>query len=71
VEMLSNTDLYADGAFDDAVRTVLGDLDRVRDVLSPYQDKVDDEYVPFNPVCEACGKITETVTGIDLESETV
>ncbi|RLM82212.1 lysine--tRNA ligase, partial [Halobellus sp. Atlit-38R] len=70
VEMLSNTDLYADGTFDDAVRTVLGDVERVREVLSPYQDKVDDEYVPFNPVCEACGKVTETVTGIDLERET-
>ena len=71
VEMLSNTDLYADGAFDGAVRTALGGVDRVREVLSQYQDKVDGEYVPFNPVCESCGKVTETVTAIDLESETV
>ncbi|QAU13599.1 lysine--tRNA ligase [Halorubrum sp. BOL3-1] len=71
VEMLSNTELYADGDFDDAVRTVLGDVERVREVLSEYQDKVDDEYVPFNPVCEACGKVTETVTDIDLDRETV
>ncbi|ELZ55091.1 MULTISPECIES: lysine--tRNA ligase [Halorubrum] len=71
VEMLSNTELYADGDFDDAVRTVLGDVDRVREVLSEYQDKVDDEYVPFNPVCESCGKVTETVTAIDLDRETV
>ncbi|ELZ34779.1 lysine--tRNA ligase [Halorubrum tebenquichense] len=71
VEMLSNTELYADGDFDDAVRTVLADVDRVREVLSEYQDKVDDEYVPFNPVCEACGKVTETVTAIDLDRETV
>ena len=71
VEMLSNTELYADGDFDDAVRTVLGDVERVREVLFPYQDKVDDEYVPFNPVCAECGKVTETVTGIDPEAETV
>ena len=71
VEMLSNTELYADGTFDDAVRTVLGDVERVREVLSPYQDKVDDEYVPFNPVCAECGKVTETVTAIDLDAETV
>jgi len=71
VEMLSNTELYADGDFDEAVRTVLADADRVREVLSEYQDKVDDEYVPFNPVCEACGKVTETVTAVDLDAETV
>ena len=71
VETLSNTELYADGAFDDAVRTVLSDVERVREVLSPYQDKVDDEYVPFNPVCAECGKLTEAVTAIDLDRETV
>ncbi|WP_128903843.1 lysine--tRNA ligase [Halorubrum amylolyticum] len=71
VEMVSNTELYADGAFDDAIRTVLSDLDGVREVLSGYQDKVDGEYVPFNPVCAECGKITETVTSIGLDAETV
>ena len=71
VEMLSNTELYADGTFDEAVRTVLADVERVREVLSPYQDKVDGEYVPFNPVCSECGKVTETVTEIDLDRETV
>ncbi|WP_256402514.1 lysine--tRNA ligase [Halorubrum salinum] len=71
VEMVSNTELYADGTFDSVTRTVLSDLDRVREVLSAYQDKVDGEYVPFNPVCAECGKITETVTGVDTESETV
>ena len=71
VEMVSNTELYADGEFDDAIRTVLSDLTGVRDVLSAYQDKVDGDYVPFNPVCAACGKITETVTSVDVDAETV
>ncbi|RAW47149.1 lysine--tRNA ligase [Halorubrum sp. 48-1-W] len=71
VEMVSNTELYADGSFDDAVRTVLSDLAGVRETLGTYQDKVDDEYVPFNPVCAECGKITETVTAVDLEAGTV
>ncbi len=71
VEMASNTALYAEGAFDDAVRTVLSDLDGVRETLGQYQDKVDGEYVPFNPVCSACGTVTETVTDVDLDAETV
>ncbi|GAA0515974.1 lysyl-tRNA synthetase, class I [Halorubrum aquaticum] len=71
VEMVSNTELYADGTFEDAVRTVLSDLEGVRETLGKYQDKVDDEYVPFNPVCAECGKVTETVTAVDLEAGTV
>ena len=71
VEMVSNTELYAEGAFDDVVRTVLADLDGVREVLGEYQAKVDEAYVPFNPVCAECGKVTETVTAVDLDAETV
>ena len=71
VEMVSNTELYAEGAFDDVIRTVLSDLEGVREVLGEYQAKVDEEYVPFNPVCAECGKITETVTAVDLDAETV
>ena len=71
IEMVSNTDLYADGDFDEAVRTVLSELDVVRETLGAYQDKVDDTYVPFNPVCASCGQITETVTDVDLAAGTV
>ncbi|ADQ66070.1 lysyl-tRNA ligase [Halogeometricum borinquense DSM 11551] len=71
VEMVSNTELYDDGTFDPVVERVLSDIDNARDVLGKYQRKVDEEYVPFNPVCEECGKITETVTDIDLDAKTV
>ncbi|SDX72087.1 lysine--tRNA ligase [Halopenitus persicus] len=71
VEMVSNTELYADGTFDPVVRTVLENAGTAREVLAAYQDKVDEEYVPFNPICEECGKVTETVTAVDLEAETV
>ena len=71
VEMVSNTELYENGDFDRVVRTVLSDLEGAREVLSKYQAKVDDEYVPFNPICSACGKVTETVTAIDPEAGTV
>ncbi|RLM53307.1 lysine--tRNA ligase [Halobellus sp. Atlit-31R] len=71
VEMLSNTDLYEDGTFDPVVEHVLGHADAAREVLSEYQSKVDAEYVPFNPICEECGKITETVTAVDVDAGTV
>ncbi|WP_396611442.1 lysine--tRNA ligase [Haloferax sp. S1W] len=71
VEMLSNTEMYEHGDFDPVVEHVLENIETARDVLSEYQSKVDDDYVPFNPVCAECGKITETVTDIDLEAGTV
>ncbi|XVH32546.1 lysine--tRNA ligase [Haloferacaceae archaeon DSL9] len=71
VEMLSNTELYAEGTFDPVVEHVLANADAAREVLATYQDKVDDDYVPFNPVCAECGKITETVTDVDADAGTV
>ena len=71
VEFVSNTELYETGAYDDAIRTVLGNRGRARDLLAGYQSGVDDSYVPFFPVCESCGNLTETVTGVDLDGWTV
>ncbi|AXR76746.1 lysine--tRNA ligase [Natrarchaeobaculum sulfurireducens] len=71
IDLLSNTELYETGAFDEVTRYVLEHADRARDVLSRYQDKVDadGDYVPFNPICAECGKVTETVTDVDLDAE--
>jgi lysyl-tRNA synthetase, class I len=69
IELLSTTELYESGELDAVTRHVLANQDRAREVLAAYQDKVDDDYVPFNPICAECGKITETVTRVDLESD--
>jgi len=71
VETVSNTALYEDGELADVTRYLLANADEARDVLGKYQDKVDESYVPFNPICESCGKVTETVTAIDAEAGTV
>ncbi|NUB89781.1 lysine--tRNA ligase [Haloterrigena sp. SYSU A121-1] len=70
IDLVSNTEMYENGDLEDVTRFVLEHRDRAREVLSAYQDKVDEDYVPFNPICEECGKITETVTNVDLEGET-
>ncbi len=71
IEIVSNTELYADGAFEPAVRTVLEKREQARTVLGEYQEKVDDSYVPFSPQCSNCGHLTESVTAIDLDAGTV
>ncbi|PSQ07568.1 lysine--tRNA ligase [Halobacteriales archaeon QS_5_70_15] len=71
IEVVSTTELYESGRFDDVVRHVLEHREEAREVLANYQDKVGSDYVPFNPVCEACGKITETVLSVDFDAGTV
>ena len=71
IEIVSNTEQYASGGFDDAIERVLKNRETARDVLGEFQEKVDDEYVPFFAQCSECGHLTETITGVDLDAETV
>lgn len=71
IELVSNTARYEAGDFDDTIKHLLEKQELARNVLANYQDTVGDEYVPFNPICQECGKITETVTGVDLDAGTV
>ena len=68
VAFVSNTELYRTGEFEPVTRRVLERGDRARTVLEQYQNKVDDDYVPFVPQCEECGVLTEGVTEVDLDS---
>ena len=67
VEIRSTTALYEAGAFDDVTRELLAEHERAHELLGEYQASVRDaeEYVPFNPICENCGKLTETVTAVE------
>jgi len=71
VEFVSNSELYESGAFDEAVERVLANRETAREVLAQYQAGVDDEYVPFFPICESCGLLTEGVDAVDLAGRTV
>ncbi|MGQ5515561.1 lysine--tRNA ligase [Halococcus saccharolyticus] len=73
VETVSNTELYESGEFEDVTHFLLEHRAEARRVLAKYQDKVDDTYVPFRPICANCGHVVETdaVTNIDLDAGTV
>ncbi|WP_436926348.1 lysine--tRNA ligase [Halosimplex amylolyticum] len=71
IDVVSTTDLYESGRMDDVVEHVLRNREQAREVLSEYQDKVDEDYVPFNPFCSNCGKVTETVTDVDVDEREV
>jgi lysyl-tRNA synthetase class 1 len=72
IEIVSTTDLYESGAFDDVVREVLSKADLAREVLGRHQDGVDESYVPFMPNCADCGgQLTTEVQSVDLDAGTV
>jgi len=71
IDVVSTTDLYESGRMDDVVEHVLANREAAREVLGQYQDKVDESYVPFNPFCGSCGKVTETVTAVGVDARTV
>jgi lysyl-tRNA synthetase class 1 len=71
IEVVSNTDLYEEGAFEDVTRFLLEHRAEAREVLAEYQDSVDGTYVPFTPQCAECGNLTGRVTDVDLDADEV
>jgi len=71
IDFVSNTDLYENGDFEPVTRHILENRESARETLSKYQDTIDDDYVPFFALCDNCGKLTETITGVDLDAGTV
>ncbi len=68
VEFLSNDEMYRAGEFDEAIELALDRLDVSREVIQRHQRTADEGYVPFMPVCGECGRITATVTAVDLDA---
>ena len=68
IEFVSNTDLYEAGEFEPVTRDLLARADEARALLSEYQGSVDAEYTPFTPQCSECGKLTGSVTSVDLDA---
>ncbi|MFD1585943.1 lysine--tRNA ligase [Halorientalis brevis] len=71
VEFVSNTELYADGEFEEITRFLLEHTDQARETLAEYQASVDDSYVPFTPQCSECGLLTGQIVDVDLDEGTV
>ena len=72
-EMVTSSECYRAGQFNDGLLRILKYHDRVRSVITPTlrEDKQED-WSPFFPVCEGCGKINNTrVTGVYPDDGTV
>lgn len=70
-ELYSNEDLYNQGKFVPYIRMVFEKIDDARKAIRQFQESKQPDYIPFNAICEKCGRITAEVVGFDLENETV
>ncbi|MHC1755758.1 MAG: lysine--tRNA ligase [Methanosarcina sp.] len=72
-EVYRAAEMYRAGLYTEAIKSALLKRDEIAKILEEVSGKtVAEEWSPFNPRCNECGKITTTkVTGFDLEAETV
>ncbi|MBI4440079.1 lysine--tRNA ligase [Candidatus Woesearchaeota archaeon] len=59
-EIESTGKMYDSGAFNSAIKTVLDNSHKIRAIFERIYEKPYDK-LPFNPICENCGKIGTTV----------
>ncbi len=66
-------ELYKQGAYVEAIKQALVKRDEIAIILQKLSGKTPaDNWSPFNPICDDCGKINPTVvSGFDLDAETV
>ncbi len=71
VEIYRADEMYKSGLYVDVIKEAFlrrDDLSRILEDVSGRQ--ISEDWTPFNPLCDACGRITSAiVTGYDLEKE--
>ncbi|MCL2142098.1 MAG: lysine--tRNA ligase [Methanimicrococcus sp.] len=71
--VMRTDELYKQGVFVKAIKIALKNRDKLAEILKEVSGKeVQEDWSPFNPICESCKKInTAKVTGFDETEETV
>ena len=72
-EFVSATDCYKSGKFDNALKTILLNYDKIINIILPTlgEDR-QKTYSPFLPVCPSSGKVLQVnITSIDTERNTI
>ena len=61
--------LYREGAFDAFIEETLDKAEAIREVLSRFQSRIPKDWIPLNPVCENCGRLTTKVIAFDRSAD--
>lgn len=58
IERLSASKMYQEGMFTEQITTALEKKDDIKKILEDISDRnLDDDWQPFDPLCEGCGRI--------------
>lgn len=66
-----NEDLYNQGKFVPYIVMALKNIEASRRVIMKFQETKEPDYIPFDVICENCGKITAKAQSFDLENKTI
>lgn len=70
-EIHSNDALYLKGSFEPYIILALKNIDASRRLIQKFQESKQANYVPFDAICENCGKIIGRAYNFDIESKTI
>ena len=72
-EFKSATELYKSGVFDNALLNILGNYEKIRNIILPtLGNERKETYSPFLPICPSTGKVLQVkVVNVDLKSGSI
>lgn len=63
-DVLHTHEMYARGDYEEAVRKLMSNRERVREILSSVSGRqLQENWYPYTPICKDCGKMNAQVTG--------
>ena len=71
IELYENDSLYIQGKFKPYITEALKNLVMSKKIMKRFQRTLPRDFIPFNPICEKCGKITAKPISFDLDNWTV
>ncbi len=71
VKVFSTDKLYRKGVFDPYALKALEKISIVRELIQKFQETKTENYIPFDAVCEKCGKITTVAVDFDLKKKRI
>ena len=71
VEIYRADEMYKSGLYVDVIKEAFLRMDEISRILEDVSGRqMSEDWTPFNPLCDACGRITSAiVTGYDIEKE--
>ncbi|ODS42385.1 MAG: lysine--tRNA ligase [Candidatus Altiarchaeales archaeon IMC4] len=60
-EVISGREMYKNGEFYGGIKTALDNCEKIVEILNGFrQEPLPGDFIPWNPVCEKCGRISTT-----------